>query len=197
MSSVSVSLDTAADAEAVWSVVVGMDDWVEAIEAIHSVERLDDGDGVRRRSDLQYALGLDWSGIESLFLNVQWLQLMVLGHDGDLAQDRVRSFASLLLRADLRQETLFPQLFVMVGTDAGDAMIRPSVEWRATDRFSVVLGADVFTGRRDSLFGQYAHDRGCVSALAPGGCLFDSPPGRTSRVFVRFRFEFASARSLR
>jgi len=59
MASVSASLDIAADPEAVWSIVVGMDDWVEAIEAIEAVERLDDGDG--------FGIGTTWRETRTMF----------------------------------------------------------------------------------------------------------------------------------
>ena len=59
MSFVSASLDIDADAEAVWSVVVGMDGWVEAIEAIEAVERLDDGDG--------FGIGTTWRETRTMF----------------------------------------------------------------------------------------------------------------------------------
>ena len=59
MSSVSASLEIAATSAAVWSIVVGMDDWVEIIEAIEVVERLDDGDG--------FGLGTTWRETRTMF----------------------------------------------------------------------------------------------------------------------------------
>ena len=59
MSSVSASLDIAANPEAVWSVVVGMDEWVEVIEAIETIERLDDGDG--------FGIGTTWRETRTMF----------------------------------------------------------------------------------------------------------------------------------
>ena len=59
MTTVSESLDIAADAETVWSIVVGMDDWVDAIEAIESVERLDGGD--------EFGIGTIWRETRTMF----------------------------------------------------------------------------------------------------------------------------------
>lgn len=152
------------------------------------------GDGIVRRPDLEYALGVDWVGWGPLFANLQLIQLVVLDHDRRVAQAASREFLSVLLRLDLRRQTLFPQLFVLYGTEHDDTWIQPSLEWRASDRLSLVVGADVFTGPREGLLGQYARDRSCLPApptLGPGGsCPFDPPPGRPSRVFLRVRYEF-------
>jgi hypothetical protein len=155
-----------------------------------------DTNGLDRHDEVQYALGADWTGVDHLFANLQLLQFVVLDHDSDLEVDEFRTFLSLLLRFDARNETLFPQLFVMYGTNEKDFMIRPSVELRVTDRLTLALGADLFTGPREGLFGQYARSRRClpVAPGAPvpqaGGCAFDEPPGRTSRVFLRVRYSF-------
>jgi hypothetical protein len=161
------------------------------------VNDLGDDDGVVHRPDLEYALGLDWTGWEPLFANVQFIQLVILDHERAIDLDPTRQFLSVLLRFDLRGETLFPQLFVLYGTNENESLIRPSLEWRASDRLSVSVGADLFTGPREGLLGQFAGRRECVPLPShlplpgSGGCLFDPPPGRTSRVFLRFRYEFA------
>lgn len=59
MSSVNVSREIAADHQVVWSIVVGMDSWVENIEAIEVVERLDEGDG--------FGLGTTWRETRTMF----------------------------------------------------------------------------------------------------------------------------------
>jgi hypothetical protein len=59
VSSISVSNETTAAPEALWRVVVGMDDWVDVVEAIEVVERLDDGDG--------FGLGTTWRETRTMF----------------------------------------------------------------------------------------------------------------------------------
>ncbi len=59
MSSVNVSHEIAAAPEDVWSIVVGMDRWVETIEAVESVDRLDDG--------IDFGLGTIWRETRTMF----------------------------------------------------------------------------------------------------------------------------------
>ncbi len=156
-----------------------------------------DADGLDRHAEAQYALGADWTGVDHLFANLQLLQFAVFDYDSDLEVDEFRTFLSLLLRFDYRNETVFPQLFVMYGANEKDLMIRPSLELRVTDRLTLVVGADLFTGPREGVFGQYARKRRClpvpggVPVPQAGGCAFDDPPGRTSRVFLRLRYSFS------
>lgn len=59
MSSVNVSREIAATPDAVWSIVAGIDGWVEVIEAIQAVERLDDG--------VDLGLGTTWRETRTMF----------------------------------------------------------------------------------------------------------------------------------
>lgn len=59
MAAVSVSQDIAADPAVVWSIVVGMDRWVEVVEAIEAVERLDSGDA--------FGPGTSWRETRTMF----------------------------------------------------------------------------------------------------------------------------------
>jgi hypothetical protein len=59
MAALEVTHDIKADAEAVWSIVIGLDDWVDVIRAIENVERLDDGEG--------FGLGTTWRETRTMF----------------------------------------------------------------------------------------------------------------------------------
>jgi hypothetical protein len=159
--------------------------------------RLAEGNGYVRGTDLEYALGLDWNGWRHLFANLQVIELGVLDGGAGIEVDRWRTFVSLLLRSDLRRETVALQLFALAGVDRGEVMLRPSVEWKLTDRLSLSGGVDWFAGPRRGLLGQYAHDRKCVPvpspipAPDPSGCHWEPQPGRPSRVFLTVRYAFS------
>lgn len=161
-----------------------------------SVNDLSDRDGQVERPELSTVVGLDWTGLDPLFANVQWIQAVVIDHEHRIGIDPVRTYLSLLLRLPLRSETWIPQLFAIYGMNHSDAMLRPSVVWKATDRLSVTAGVDWFLGASKGLFGQYAHRRECtpVPAVLPvqdaGQCVPDVRPGRTSRVYVAVRWAF-------
>ena len=59
MAQITVSHDIAADPAAVWSIVVDIDNWVDTIEAIETIERLDDSEG--------FGLGTKWRETRIMF----------------------------------------------------------------------------------------------------------------------------------
>lgn len=59
MSSVNATHEIAAAPEVVWSILVDMDGWVEAIEAIEDVERLDDA--------VEFGVGTTWRETRTMF----------------------------------------------------------------------------------------------------------------------------------
>lgn len=162
----------------------------------YAVDDLADADGFIERNDLQLALGVDWDGPSRLFGNLQWMHQQVFNHSSRIQLDRTRDYASVLVRYDWADETVSAQLFALYGLNEREAMLRPSVQWRVTDRLALEAGLDVFTGPREGLFGQYANERSCVPIPAAfplpgaGTCGFESPPGRASRAFFRVRYAF-------
>lgn len=59
MSKLNVSHEVAADPSKVWAITVAIDDWVDVINAVESVERLDDGSG--------FGLGTKWRETRKMF----------------------------------------------------------------------------------------------------------------------------------
>ena len=164
------------------------------------VDDLSNARGFVQRSAVNTAIGVDWNGWDRLFANVQWIEAVVLGHEKTMTLDAWQTFFSVLLRFNLRNETVFPQLFVIYGVNEHDAIVRPELEWKATDRLAVSAGLDLFTGPSSGLFGQYAHRNECevVPAALPvpeaGSCVPDVRPGRPSRIFLRLRYAFDFAK---
>jgi len=164
------------------------------------VDDLSNPNGFVQRSDLHSVIGVDWSGWDRLFANVQWIEAVVLGHEKTMPLDAWQTFFTLLLRFNLRNETVFPQLFVLYGVNEHDLLLRPGVEWKVTDRLALSAGLDLFTGPSSGFFGQYAHRNECevVPAVLPvpeaGSCVPDVRPGRPSRIFLRLRYAFDFAK---
>ena len=59
MASLNVSHEISADPNSAWSIAVAIDNWVEVIEAIELVERLDDGSG--------FGVGTKWRETRKMF----------------------------------------------------------------------------------------------------------------------------------
>ncbi len=114
-----------------------------------------DGLGRPERQDLlSYALGWDW--IRSNWLiSPQVFHEVVLDPSPDLLGESDRSFATLLLQRKLRQDRLTLRLFALRGVDNDEAWISPEISYRWLGRLELSLGADLFEGAADGLFGQF------------------------------------------
>lgn len=68
--------------------------------------------------------------------------------------DRWQTGAMVRLKGSWFQQTLDGELVAIWNANRGDAMIRPSLAHAFTDSVKVYVGADLFTGRRDSFYGR-------------------------------------------
>lgn len=114
-----------------------------------------DADGVRKSGELDYVLGLDWSGIEDTFVSVQLFQSRLSEDIRGLIRPRLDTNLTLLLRNKALNETLTAEVLWILNRNDGDGLIRPRVSYEIQDNLEIWLGIDVFYGKREGLFGQF------------------------------------------
>lgn len=114
-------------------------------------------DGLRRperQELLSYALGWDWLRSNWL-ISPQVFQEIFIEPSPELLDEREQSFATLLLQRKLHQDRLTLRLFALHGLDSSEAWISPSLSYEWFGRLEVALGADLFEGAADDLFGRF------------------------------------------
>ena len=127
-----------------------------------------DSDGVKRSDQLQYALGLDHFFFRDYFTSFQLIQ-MIIPNNFDRSRklcddmygsrlaplDRVRTYLTLLCKADFMHESLYPEILLIYGANNGEWNIRPKVLYKVTDNFFARWGFDIFSGEYNDPFGQF------------------------------------------
>ncbi|MDT8392349.1 MAG: DUF1302 family protein [Bacteroidales bacterium] len=103
---------------------------------------------------LHYLVGADFS-IGNVMLSSQIIQETILDHDDHILQKQNITTMTFLAQYDLFRETLHLELFTYLGITNEDALIRPKITYDIDDGFSVLLGANIFTGDASGTFGQY------------------------------------------
>jgi len=104
---------------------------------------------------LSYALALERK-IFDISWTLQFLQETILDYEDAITEDQTDTKFTLRGAKDFMNETLNIVLFTVYGTNEGEFLIRPSVEYAITDSIKIKGGADIFAGgREDSLFGQF------------------------------------------
>jgi hypothetical protein len=94
-------------------------------------------------------------------VNVQVFQRQYFNGGRDAVALDTGSFGASLLVSAKVTPTIEPSLQWIQGFGGAGAMIRPRLNWYAARNLAVSVGADIFTGDADGLFGRYDNrDRG-------------------------------------
>ncbi len=67
----------------------------------------------------------------------------------------VTTSVALRVTTGFFDNTLNPTVLAVVGTDRGDLRVSPRLDWLATGSLTVSLGADLFEGPSQTLYGQF------------------------------------------
>lgn len=118
-----------------------------------TADALADG-SLTEKDYLHYLIGADFS-IGDVKLSSQVIQETILDYDDPILRKQNITTMTFLAQYDLFRETLHLELFTYLGITNEDALIRPKITYDLDDGFSVLVGANVFTGNTDGRFGQY------------------------------------------
>jgi len=117
-------------------------------------EDLNAQDALVQKDYLNYVAGLDFS-IGKVKLSGQFIQKYILDYDSLMLDDEINNMATFMARYDMFRETLHLELFSYIGLTGKDALIRPKISYDFDDSFSILLGANIFVGDSDGMFGRY------------------------------------------
>ena len=111
-------------------------------------------DALVQKDYINYVVGLDFS-IGKVKMSTQFIQKYILDYSDGILENEINNMATIMARYDMMRETLHLELFSYVGITGEDALIRPKITYDFDDSFSILLGANIFTGNREGQFGQY------------------------------------------
>lgn len=137
---------------------------VATLDKFLQTSDLGDRDGVERRHVVDYLLGVDYTLFDQVIVGVQFLQHLVPGGTAQLRDEQqrrgvVNSAMSVRLETSLFEQTLIPQVLYVVNFERGDYRLSPRAVYHLTPAVTLTLGAHLFSGPHDTLYGQFrAHD---------------------------------------
>ena len=111
-------------------------------------------DALVQKDYINYVVGLDFS-LGKVKMSGQFIQKYILDYSDGMVDEEINNMATIMARYDMMRETLHIELFSYVGLTGEDALIRPKITYDFDDSFSILFGANIFTGSRDGQFGQY------------------------------------------
>jgi hypothetical protein len=111
-------------------------------------------EGVIQDDQFSYVLGFDHN-FGKFDLNSEFQQQAILASSDKVANDTLKSWIFLRLKTGFMDEKLIPRLIFIVGLDEGDTQVSPQVSYSITETIVMTLGADIFSGSEQGLYGQF------------------------------------------
>jgi len=127
-----------------------------------------DPDGILESPELTYVFGLDWTGVRDTFISAQLFQSWIADSSRGLVRDTVDTNMTFLARREFLNDTLQAEILWIVNTKDGNGLIRPKITYEVQDNVKAWVGADIFYGDRNGLFGQFKDNDRVVMGIELG-----------------------------
>ncbi len=128
---------------------------VYSMDKLFSVTRPSDADGLVEQDLLDYIVGLEWSFPRETRLNVQYYQRWFPDYDADIPGDASDYGLTLLFSTQALHSKIEPKVLLVRSLNRDSAQAQFKLTWRMSGNWRATLGANIFEGEADSVFGQY------------------------------------------
>ncbi len=114
-----------------------------------------DADGVARSGEISYVLGLDYQGWRDWFVSAQFFQSIITDSAPGLVRDDVDTTVTLLVRRDFMNDSLQVEALLIQSLNQDDGVLQASLSYEWRSNVELKLGADIFYGNSNGIFGQF------------------------------------------
>ncbi len=116
-----------------------------------------DSDGIVRRDDLNYLLGLDYTFHGGIETNLQFMQRVIFNYTDTLINEKaIANSLAFRIAKSFADGKLEPEFLMVTSLRNMDIMLRPKCVYKATDSWRLRFGSDIFLGNNPmGFFGRY------------------------------------------
>lgn len=111
--------------------------------------------GILESDELSTVIGLDYSGITDTFISGQVFHSRALDDTQGITRPKNDTTLTFLARRMFSNDTIEAEVLWLANTNDGDGLIRPKLSYDIKDDVKAWVGADVFYGDKEGLFGQF------------------------------------------
>ncbi|MBN2509489.1 MAG: hypothetical protein JXB03_04395 [Spirochaetales bacterium] len=104
---------------------------------------------------LQGLAGIDWN-LWGIDMSAQYIAGYIFDHNDSMVEKELTHTGTFRVRDSFLSETLHVEMFVYLGADPWDALLRPSITYAVEDSVELEVGAEVFIGDEAGKFGRYS-----------------------------------------
>lgn len=109
----------------------------------------------KQKNYLRYVIGVDRIFGENLYVNLQFVQKIILDYDSDLLEDEIQNMMTLNMNKKFFNDKLIPDVSMSYNITDGDFFITPKVTYKYTDTLEFTFGANIFNGDPYTIFGLF------------------------------------------
>lgn len=109
------------------------------------------------RPSISSNIGIDWSGPEGLYINIQYVRNQILDYIGSIVKDRLVDYIFVQVKDSLIWDELIYRLRYGVEIESRSGWIlNPQIQYTAFERYQLSMGSFVYGGSFErGLFSQY------------------------------------------
>lgn len=137
-------------------------------DSYHYAPTTDSQRGVNHHQELSSVIGIDWQGITDTLISMQWFRSQLFSYSASTLRDQTDQTLSLLIRKHFDNQTWKAELLALHSLNHEDGLLRPKASYLWLSNLEVWLGADVFYGERNGLYGQFDQNDRIVAGFEWG-----------------------------
>lgn len=127
-----------------------------------------DFDGVHETGESSYVIGLDYFGLSGALVSVQFFQSVLHDDTAQLLRGRIENNVTFLAQRDFLNDTYTLSSTWIHNTNDRDGVIRPKLSHEFRDDVNLWIGANIFYGTKNGLFGQFRENSRLVLGVELG-----------------------------
>tara|TARA_R110001599_G_scaffold353742_2_gene596078 strand:- start:63591 stop:65396 length:1806 start_codon:yes stop_codon:yes gene_type:complete len=112
--------------------------------------------GIADSAELGSVIGLDWQlGSYDTLVSAQWFQSHLFDYDSSIYRDKTEHNLSLYYQRDFANETWQFNALALYSVNNQDSLIQAKLKYFWRSNLEVWLGADIFSGDSEGIYGQF------------------------------------------
>ena len=124
--------------------------------------------GIEDSSEFAAVVGLDWQLSSDTLISGQYFQSQLLDYVDTIQRDRSERNASLYLRQSFMNETLQFSGLLLYSINRQDSWTQLKLKYMFSSNLELWLGADIISGDKEGLFGQFSETDRLLMGLKLG-----------------------------
>jgi hypothetical protein len=111
--------------------------------------------GILNTPEIASVFGLDWQGLQDIFISIQWFQSHLFDDDQTLVRPRDNQVLSFLYKQTFQNEIWELNWLTLYGKDQKDSSMQIELSYLLEDNLKISVAVDLFSGNIDGFFGQF------------------------------------------